>query len=211
MAPYDGTLRPTLYGLTAFGKAPQSHLHTAKFIVQCAAYQGADRASDVILAGDSSGRLEKQVRKSVGWARSLGWFEDYRGIARHDRPRLPLGALREALVNAVIDSDYALTGSAVMLEVFSDRIDVTSPGTLPNHLTVASVAAGGGPRSGIELVASAMVVAGLMQQRGRGWLLMRRAMREFNGTEPELVNDEGGRFVRVTLRTRPPSSRSEAH
>ena len=209
VAPYDGTLRPTLYGLMAFGKDPQSHLHTAKFIVQCAAYQGAHRASDVILTGDSSGRLEEQVRKSVGWARSFGWFEDYRGITRHDRPRLPLGALREALVNAVIHRDYSLTGSSVMLEVFSDRIDVTSPGTLPNHLTVASVVAGGGPRSRNELMASAMVVAGLMEQRGRGWLLMRRAMREFNGTEPELVNDEGGRFVRVTFRTRPPSPRSE--
>ncbi len=32
---------------------------------------------------------------------------------------------------------------------------------------------------------------------------MRRTMREFNGTEPELVNEGGGKFVRVTFRLDP--------
>ena len=40
----------------------------------------------------------------------------------------------------------------------------------------------------------------IMEQRGRGWPVMRREMREFNGTEPEIVQDEGGKFVRVTFR-----------
>ena len=200
VADHGGVLRPTLYGLMAFGKDPQAHPHTTRFLVQCAAYEGTDRASGVILVGEGRGRLEEQVRRSVGWARGLGWFESYNGIDRQDTPRMPLGAVREALVNAVIHRDYSITGSPAMLEIFRDRIDVTSPGTLPNHMTAASVRAGGGPRSRNELMASAMVVARLMEQRGRGWLLMRRAMREFNGTEPELVNDEGGRFVRVTFR-----------
>jgi hypothetical protein len=38
-----------------------------------------------------------------------------------------------------------------------------------------------------------------MERRGRGWLTMRQAMRRFNGTEPELVNDERNRLVRVTF------------
>ena len=52
-------------------------------------------------------------------------------------------------------------------------------------------------------MAHAMVVARLMERRGRGWPVMRRAMREFNGTEPELVNEERSRFVRVSFRTDP--------
>jgi len=39
-----------------------------------------------------------------------------------------------------------------------------------------------------------------MERRGRGWLVMHRAMQEFNGTEPELLHDEPNRFVRVTFR-----------
>ena len=44
-----------------------------------------------------------------------------------------------------------------------------------------------------------MVVRGLMERRGRGWLTMHHAMMRFNGTEPELVSDERNRFVRVTF------------
>lgn len=87
-----------------------------------------------------------------------------------------------------------------MLEVFSDRVDVSSPGSLPNHMSVESVRAGGVPRSRNELMANYMVVRRLMEQRGRGWPVMRRAMREFNGTEPELEHDALFRSVKVTFR-----------
>lgn len=45
-----------------------------------------------------------------------------------------------------------------------------------------------------------MLARGVMEQRGRGYLLMRQAMREFNGTEPELMEDAAARFFTVTLR-----------
>lgn len=87
--------------------------------------------------------------------------------------------------------------------MFPDRIDVTSPGTLPNHMTAESVKTGSLPRSRNEWMATAMVVMGMMEQRGRGWPKMRQGMRAFNDTEPELINDEGGKFVRVTFRLAP--------
>ena len=202
LAEFDGALRPTLYGLMAFGKEPQAHPQTTSFFVQCIAYSGEDRASEVILAGEGKGRLDEQVRRAAGWVRGLGWTERYHGLEREDRPLVPEKALREAIVNAVVHRDYAITGSKVLLEVFGNRIDVTSPGTLPNHMRVENVRSGGNPRSRNELMANAVLVARLMEQRGRGWPVMRRAMREFNGIEPELAQDEGGKFVRVTFRTR---------
>ena len=87
--------------------------------------------------------------------------------------------------------------------MFDDRIVVTSPGALPNHMTVEQARMGGAPRSRNEMMANAMVVRGLMERRGRGWLAMRHAMRRFNGTEPALVNDERNRFVRVTFHLGP--------
>lgn len=110
------------------------------------------------------------------------------------------------MVNAVIHRDYAVTGSQVLLEVFDDRIVLTSPGALPNHMTVEQARMGGAPRSRNEMMANAMVVWGRMERRGRGWLMMRHAMRNFNGTEPALVNDERNRFVRVTFRLEPDST-----
>ena len=203
LAESDGRLHPTLYGVMAFGRDPQNHPQTSSFFVQCAAYAGTDSGSDVISVGESKGRLEDQIHRSLGWFASLGRREVYRGILREDNREELERALREALVNAVIHREYAITGSPVLFEVFSDRIDVTSPGALPNHMEVESVRAGSRPRSRNESMAHAMVVARLMERRGRGWPVMRRAMREFNGTEPELVNEERGRFVRASFRTDP--------
>lgn len=196
----DGVLRPTLYGLMVFGRDPQGHANTTSLFVQCAAYGGRHRAADVLSAGEAKGRLDEQVIRAMGWFRSLGRRESYGGLVRTDVFTVPESVLREALVNAVIHRDYALTGSQVFLEVFDDRIDITSPGTLPNHMTAEQARAGGAPRSRNEMMANAMVVRKLMERRGRGWLLMRHEMRAFNGTDPELINDEGGRYVRVIFR-----------
>ena len=199
----DGVLRPTLYGLMVFGRNPQGHRHTTSLFVRCAAYGGSHRATDVLSVGEARGRLDEQVTRAMDWFRSLGRRESYGGLLRTDVFPVPESVLREALVNAVIHRDYALTGSQVLLEVFDDRIEVTSPGTLPNHMTAGQARAGGAPRSRNEMMANAMVVRRLMERRGRGWLLMRYEMTAFNGTEPELINDRGGRFVRVTFRLEP--------
>lgn len=203
VAEAGGALHPTLYGLMVFGKRPQMHPRTGSFWIKCAAYAGADRASGDILVGDARGCLDDQVQRALDWMEVLGRTETYDDIFRQERPLIPRNVLREALVNAVAHRDYAITGSSVMLEVFSDRVEVTSPGTLPNHMTADSVINGSLPRSRNEWMANAMVDYRLMERRGRGWPLMRREMRDFNGTEPELVNSADGKFVRVTFRLRP--------
>ena len=192
-----GALHPTLYGVLAFGKEPQRYPQTRSFRVECVAYEGGDRASRVLQVADAAGRLDEQVQRAAGWFAGLGRFESYRDLIRENRPLLPRPAIREALVNAVVHRDYAITGSKVLFEVFSRRVEVTSPGALPNHTRVESVRAGAHPRSRNESLANFMLAMGFMEQRGRGWPLMRRIMREFNGIEPELVHDERSRFVRV--------------
>ena len=149
----EGTARPTLYGLMVFGRQPQAHPHTHNLFVQCTRYDGRDRSADVLSAAEGTGRLEDQVRQCMGWYRSLGRREEYRGLERIDIPMVPEPALREAIVNAVVHRDYAITGSQVLLEVFSDRIVVTSPGALPNHMTVERATGGGAPRSRNEMMA----------------------------------------------------------
>lgn len=155
----ESELRPTLYGLMAFGRDPQSHPQTSNFLVQCAAYAGTDRASDTINVAEARGRLDQQVGRAMDWCAILGRREVYNGPVRRDIPLVPLAALREALVNAVIHRDYAVVGSSVLLEVFCDRVDITSPGALPNSMRVESVMAGSHPRSRNESMVHAMVVA----------------------------------------------------
>ncbi len=194
----------TLYGLMCFGREPQRFRPTMNAWIDMVAYAGTDRAADVILHGEARGRIDEQVERALGWFRALGMQETYtEEMRRVDRPPVPLRALREALVNAVVHRDYAVLGSKVLLEVFADRLDITSPGELPNHMTVETALAGGHPRSRNELLAHFMTVMGWMELRGRGLPIIRHEMREANGTEPRLQNSLDGRYVRLSLRIRP--------
>lgn len=194
-----GQLRPTLYGVLAFGKEPQGYPQTANFRIECAAYSGTDRASEPLIVASMAGRVGEQLERSLAWFRSLGRFEVYEGHLRTDRHLLPIEALREALTNAVAHRDYAITGSKILFDVFKNRVEITSPGSLPNHMTTESVRAGGTARSRNEAIANVLLALRFMEQRARGWPLMRAAMREFNGTEPEIEEYADSRFVRVTF------------
>lgn len=196
----DEVPRLTLYGLLCFGFEPQGTSSTRSAWLEMVAYAGTDRASEVILRGEAKGRLDIQVEQALGWIKALGIRETYGLVERSDRPLVPPRALREGLVNAVAHRDYAILGSKVLFEVFADRIDITSPGELPNHMTVASALAGGHPRSRNELIAHFLTVRGLMELRGRGLPIISKEMLTFNGTRPELMNNRDGRFVRLTLR-----------
>ncbi|MDE0444879.1 MAG: putative DNA binding domain-containing protein [Gammaproteobacteria bacterium] len=203
LADFDGSIHPTLYGLLAFGKRPQGAPQTGNFWIECIVYGGNDQAAEVILVTEAKGRLDEQVDRALGWARGLGRFENHDDLRRKDTPLLPLVAIREAIVNAVVHRDYAITGSKVLFEVFYDRVEITSPGALPNHMTVAAVRTGGRTRSRNEQIANYMLNRQYMEKRGRGWLVMRNAMEEFNGTEPEIDHDEESRFVTVRFRLSP--------
>ena len=199
VAEFDGTLRPTLFGLLGFGKQPQSFPPTSNFWINCVAYVGTDQSADVSTAREATGRLDEQLTSAIGWTRAYGHREKYNGIVREDIPLLPFVAIREALVNAVAHRDYAIIGSKVQIEVFADRVEITSPGTLPNHLSIDALRRGGRTRTRNEQIANFLLERGFMEKRGRGYPVMRRAMREFNDTEPVLTEDRAARFFTVTF------------
>ena len=192
---FDGELRATLYGILAFGKEPQRYRQTGNFWIECVAYKGEGRASDPLIVSDAKGRLDEQIKRATGWFQGLGRTELYRDLIREDRLLLPLKAVREALVNAVVHRDYTVTGAKTLFEVFSHQVHVTSPGALPNSMTPESVRAGR-IWSRNESIAKYMQVQQLMENRGRGWAVMHKAMREFNQTEPDLdVNNASVRVI----------------
>jgi ATP-dependent DNA helicase RecG len=114
---------------------------------------------------------------------------------------LPVTAAREVLVNAVAHRDYAIMGSKVLVERFTDRLEVTSPGRLPNGITLASVTRGGNPRTRNQSMMNYLLAMGKMEQRGRGWPIIHSAMQDLNGTTPMIEEDRDARWVRVTLKT----------
>ena len=57
------------------------------------------------------------------------------GVRREDRWPYPEEALRETIVNALVHRDYLLSGSDIEVSVYADRLEVGSPGRLPNGIT----------------------------------------------------------------------------
>lgn len=127
LANTGGELRPTLYGVLALGREPQKYQQTNSFWIEGVAYEGTDRASEVLQVGEFKGTVNEQVKRAAGWFAGLGRFESYGELLRRDRRLLPSRAIREALVNAVAHRDYAIVGAKVLLEVFADPCRCDEP------------------------------------------------------------------------------------
>jgi ATP-dependent DNA helicase RecG len=62
-----------------------------------------------------------------------------RSLQRDEETEYPFSAVREALVNAVAHRDYRLTGRSIEIRMYTDRMEITSPGGLPAHITVDNI------------------------------------------------------------------------
>ena len=132
------------------------------------------------------------VRRNTGTSATL---EDGRRVERRDFPE---AAVREVVVNALVHRDYSIAGTDVLLSVFDDRIEVQSPGSLPNTISIEGRRAGGRYARN-QVMMSIMRDYGYVEGLGMG---IRRqvipAMARHNGTEPDFLEEES-RFT-VCLR-----------
>ena len=121
-------------------------------------------------------------------------------LGRIDYPQYHLDAVFEAIVNAVAHRDYSLHGQRIRLFMFSDRLEIHSPGALPNTLSLASMTRLSVPRN--EILASllaryypvddpALGKRFLMDRRGFGVEMILRESEKFSGKKPlyEVIDD----------------------
>lgn len=137
---HGGTGCPTIAGLLCFGKAPQAHLHYAE--VSCVAYASKIPAREIADRATARGRVDEQIRGAVDFAqRNIARASTVSGIEREEVPRPSEESLREVVANAVAHRHYGIQGP-VQLRVFSDRIEVASPGEPPNGVTPSGMRVG---------------------------------------------------------------------
>lgn len=84
---------------------------------------------------------------------------------RRTVPMYPELAVRELAANALIHQDFAVTGAGPMVELFSDRIEITNPG---EPLVDTDRFLDGPPTSRNEVLASLMRRFGICEERGSG-------------------------------------------
>lgn len=209
LAETAGKTAATVAGLLLFGENPNRRVPQAG--VTATAFSGADKDYDTVdeevIRGplvsvmSQRGRAEEKgvIDRAVDFVArnvpTVAWIDGGRRIRRKV---IPLEAVRESIVNAVTHRDYTLTGTDVEVSMYSDRLEVISPGRLPNSVTVAKMREGVLRVSRNELVKDVLRDYGYVEHLGMG--VRKRiigAMREQNGTEPDLIEEEHRFVVRL--------------
>lgn len=201
-----GIPRATVAGVLLCTPEPRQWLPNAA--ITATRYRANDRASGQIDAQEISGPLNRQIAQAVAFALRNMQVAARKDPARFDLPQYSHRALFEALVNAVVHRDYSIRGSKIRLSMFADRLEVQSPGSLPNNLTVESMETRQVTRNeALTSVLARLPVGGIqgseerryfMERRGDGVPIIRRETQELCGQLPEYrVIDDAE--VRLTI------------
>lgn len=80
--------------------------------------------------------LLTQLNEAIAFLKKhLNVRSEIRELNRHDIYEIPLDALREVLVNAIVHRDYSIKGTSIYVRVFDDRVEIENPGGLPSGLS----------------------------------------------------------------------------
>ena len=188
----------TVGGMLLFGATPNRFLPHAG--IDAVAYPGTEQDYDAqeraALRGPMTPLLSQGgdlvenglVEQALGFVqRNTRMVVEVQGGRRVERPVYPRDALREGIVNALIHRDYLLTSTDIELAVYSNRLEIVSPGRLPNGITPDRMRFG--TRSARnQLLKDVMRDYRYLEHMGMGIpRKIVRGMREHNGTEPDLV------------------------
>lgn len=195
-------------GMLLFGKTPNRFLPHAG--IDAVAYGGAEPDYDArertALRGpmapllDTAGNIVENglVEQALDFIRrNTPVMVSSKGARRTAHPTYPHDVLREAIVNALIHRDYLFTNTDVELAVYSDRLEIVSPGRPPNGVTPDRM------RSGIRAARNPSLREVMRDYRyleNMGMGIPRKiikGMKEHNGTQPDLVEHDERFTIRL--------------
>lgn len=192
---HDGP-RPMLTIAGALHLLREPHASLGKAYIEVFRYRGDATEPDRRI--EITGPIAEQIATATSAVMDeIGTDFVVIGTQRHDLPRLPEVVLREAIANAVAHRSYEARGTAVRIELHDDRVVVTSPGGLPEPVTVANIREQYAARN--LAVIGTLRRYGLAEDAGLGVDVMQDEMANELLDPPEFVDT--GASVSVTLRT----------
>ena len=202
----SGILRATVAGVLLCTRHPEQWLANAG--ITATRYRGSDRASGQIDAQEITGPINQQIGDAIAFALRNIRVASRKDPARVNLPQYSERVLFEAIVNAVVHRDYSIRSSKIRLSIFEDRVEIQSPGSLPNNLTIDGMAERQATRNeALTSVLARMPVGGIsgaadrqyiMERRGDGVQIILRETRELSGRLPEYRLIDGSE-VRLTI------------
>ena len=209
----SGVTRATVAGVLLCTARPDACIRGA--MIEAVRYRGTvlGRASQHD-ATSITGPLDRQIRDAVNFVRLNTQVAARKAPGRVEIPQFSPRAVFEAIVNAVVHRDYSIESGKIRLFVFDDRLELYSPGSLPNTLPIEAMRNRQATRN--ETLASIlrMLTVGdidgagdrqyFLEQRGEGVPIIYEQTRELTGREPDYAL-LGGAELRLTIPSaRPP-------
>lgn len=186
--------RPTVGGLLVFGINPERILHQSG--ISFAHFKGNELGSELLDKKTFGGSLPRQVDNALSTIKAnLLIGSTIQGARRIEAPHYPDKVFRELLVNAVVHRNYSITGSLIRVFLFSDRMEVISPGRLPNTVSIEKLSVGTSFARN-PLLVRLMENLGYVDRLGRGLPMV---CQEAKKLMKNVYFEEFGEEFRVTL------------
>ncbi len=183
LTPHQNKLVPTRGGMLLFGRQRTQHFSDAW--VQCGRFLGTEKI-DIFDHIDIDVPLPQAVDEVMLFLKKHAYRgADISEVRRKDVWSIPLGILREMIVNALVHSDYSQRGAPIRVVFLDDRIEVESMGILLPGLTIDEMKQGSS-RIRNPVIARVFKELGLIEQWGTGVRRIFREARELGLPEPEI-------------------------
>jgi len=193
-AEHQGRQVPTIGGLLLFGRDRFSQFPDAW--IQAGRFAGANRTR-ILDSTAIRSFLPRAAEEAIAFARKHLTNESIiEGVRREDRWSVPIVAVREAVMNAIVHADYAQQGAPIRLALFDDRIEIENPGLLPFGLTIEDIQKGVSKLRN-RVIGRVFQEFHLIEQWGSGIQRMTSACQEAGLAAPKL--EEIGLHFRVTI------------
>ncbi len=170
----SGTVVASVAGILFCSEYPEHFLPNA--FIEAVRYRGTRQDSNYqIDAQRIRGPLDQQIKESMAFLRRNQVVGAVKKPHRVEKPQFSEQAVFEAVVNAVAHRDYSISGSKIRLFMFDDRLEIYSPGALPNTVTIDSMHLRQATRN--ELITSLLAetpVATAIGDVGRGFYMEKR-------------------------------------
>ena len=173
----------SLGGLLLFGKNPQRYKPT--FTVHCISVKGNDIETNSYINKKEPfiGNIQEVYEKTHSFIiQNLREIQKGEGFNSRGELEIPIETIEELLVNALVHRDYFIQ-SSIKVFIFDDRIEIISPGKLPNTLTIENI------KTGTSVIRNPILYSNVSHQlpfEGVGTGIM-RALKKY--PEIELIND----------------------
>ena len=166
--------------------------------ITCLLGKGTDKV-DVLDRKDFDGGIVADIEDAMHFIeRNTRTAWRIEALRRENIPEYPMKALREAITNAVMHRDWFMDGANVFVELYTDRIEVSSPGGLPKGMKLSDLGHKSIRRNG--LIADMLHRIEFIEKAGTGIKRIREEARAQGCPEPKF---EETSFVTVTFYPNP--------